>query len=266
MVVFPNIKINLGLNVLSKRDDGYHNLQSIFYPVNWCDILEIVPTDRFHFELTGIPVPGNQSENLVIKAYHLLQKDFSLSPVSIYLHKVIPTGSGLGAGSSDASATLTCLNQLFKLNLSEKQLLKYAEAIGSDCPFFILNEPCFVSGRGENLQKSSLNLSGFWIKILHSGLQISTKEAFSGITPKKSTINLLSVNNLQKSDFSKCFINDFEINIVQKYPQLLQLKNSLLNEGAFYASMSGSGSAFFGLFDHEPKKTGVEKFEFITQL
>lgn len=266
MVVFPNIKINLGLNVLEKRKDGYHNLQSLFYPVPWCDVLEIVPADSFSFTLSGLEIPGKPEENLVVKAYELLRKDHELPPVSIYLHKVIPTGAGLGAGSSNASFTLLTLNALFGLNLNENQLLSYAGQLGSDCPFFILNTPCYVTGRGEKLEKITFNLSGLWIKLVHTGLQISTKEAFAGISPKKNAINLLSNINTKREAYYNCFINDFQDQIIHHHPELKTVYESLQKEGAFYVSMSGSGSAIYGLFDQKPISTGIGKYEFITQL
>jgi len=266
MVVFPNIKINLGLHILDKRPDGYHNLQSIFYPVPWSDVLEIVKSEAFIFEASGLEIPGNPEENLVVKAYELLKADFKLSPVAIYLYKAIPTGAGLGAGSADASFTLMTLNELFDLKLSEVQLLAYAAKLGSDCPFFILNTPCLVTGRGENLEKVPFNLSGLWIKLVHTGLAVSTKEAFAGIQPNANAIDLKSVMNAEIANYENCFKNDFEQNVIAKYPLLGNLKDELLNEGALYASMSGSGSAFYGLFENEPSQTGIARFEFITQL
>ncbi|MBI3135229.1 MAG: 4-(cytidine 5'-diphospho)-2-C-methyl-D-erythritol kinase [Bacteroidetes bacterium] len=266
MVVFPNIKINLGLNVLSKRPDGYHNLQSIFYPVQWCDILEIVKSDEFLFKVSGLEIPGKPEENLVIKAYKLLQKEFDLPPVAIYLHKVIPTGAGLGAGSSDATFTLSLLNKLFDLKLTDEALLNYAAMLGSDCPFFVYNSPCLVTGRGENVQKITLNLSGYWIKLVHTGLEISTREAFQGIQPNNNASDLISAINKDPKLYKNCFKNDFELYLMANYPVLNQLKTELQKEGAFYVSMSGSGSAFYGLFEKKPTNTGIGKFEFITKL
>lgn len=266
MVTFPNVKINLGLNILSKREDGYHNLQSIFYPVDWCDILEIVKADSFHFEMSGLEIPGDSKDNLVVKAYELMKLKHKLGPVSIHLHKTIPTGAGLGAGSSNGVFALKMLNDIFELNLDKTVLLKYAEELGSDCPFFIENVPCHVSGRGDILEKVDFKLSDYWIKIVHPGLHISTKEAFANIVPKPSLINLLSTSNEQDIDFSKHFINDFEESLRESYPQLAQLKQELLNEGAIYASMSGSGSAIYGLFKTRPIATNGAKFEFIGKL
>ncbi len=266
MVTFPNVKINLGLNILSKREDGYHNLQSIFYPVNWCDILEIVKADSFHFEMSGLEIPGDSKDNLVVKAYELMKSRHGLDPVSIYLHKKIPTGAGLGAGSSNGAFALKMLNEIFNLNLDKTTLLTYAAELGSDCPFFIENVPCHVSGRGEILEKIDFNLGNYWIKIIHPGLHISTKEAFSKIAPNSDVINLKSIINTTELDFIKHFINDFEVSLKESYPQLQKLKRELLAEGAFYASMSGSGSAIYGLFEDEPKPKTETKFEFIGQL
>lgn len=266
MISFPNIKINLGLNILSKRTDGYHNLQSIFYPVNWCDILEIVKSDSFDFQASGLKIPGNPADNIVVKAYELIKSEHRIGQVSMFLHKAVPTGAGLGAGSSNGAFALKMLDELFELNLSKEQLLDYAGRLGSDCPFFIENAPCHVSGRGEILQKIDLNLSDYWIKIIHPGIHISTKEAFAKITPKNQSIDLLSVQSSKKLSFYKHFINDFEIALSDDYPEVITLKSQLVTEGAFYASMSGSGSAVFGLFDKEPTQTESKKFEFIGKL
>jgi 4-diphosphocytidyl-2-C-methyl-D-erythritol kinase len=266
MVTFPNVKINLGLNILSKREDGYHNLQSIFYPVDWCDILEIVKADSFRFEMSGLQIPGDSKDNLVVKAYELMKSRHSIAPVSIHLHKTIPTGAGLGAGSSNGAFALKMLNEIFDLNLDKTTLLRYASQLGSDCPFFIENIPCHVSGRGEILENTGLNLSDYWIKIVHPGLHISTKEAFSKIVPKIDAKSLKSITNNEGLDFKKHFINDFEESLSESYPQLQKIKQELLNEGAFYASMSGSGSAIYGLFKNKPNPTDEAKFEFIGKL
>lgn len=266
MVTFPNVKINLGLNILSKREDGYHNLQSVFYPVDWCDILEIVKADSFHFKMSGLEIPGEAKDNLVVKAYELMKSRHSIGPVSIHLHKTIPTGAGLGAGSSNGAFALKMFNEIFDLKLTKTTLKEYAGELGSDCPFFIENVPCHVSGRGDILETIDLNLRDYWIKIVHPGLHISTKEAFAKIVPKANLINLLSTSNEQIIDFENHFINDFEYSLKDSYPQLNQLKQELLNEGAFYASMSGSGSAIYGLFKTKPVATKGAKFEFIGKL
>lgn len=266
MIAFPNVKINLGLNILSKRQDGYHNLQSIFYPVGWCDILEIVKSDSFHFELSGLKIPGDLNNNLVLKAYNLLKSDYNVGPVSIWLHKVVPTGAGLGGGSSNGVSCLKLLNEIFELRLTTEQLKGYALQLGSDCSFFVDNVPCHVSGRGEILQKVDLNLAVFWIKIVHPGIHISTKEAFAQISPNKTITDLLSINYTNILEFKNQFINDFEQSIFPNHPEISKIKESLLSEGAFYASMSGSGSAVYGLFQDEPKAGSTGKFEFISKL
>lgn len=266
MVTFPNVKINLGLNILSKRQDGYHNLQSIFYPVDWCDILEIVKADSFHFEMSGLAIPGDSKDNLVVKAYELMKSRHSIGSVSIHLHKIIPTGAGLGAGSSNGAFALKMLNDIFDLKLDKTILTHYAAELGSDCPFFIENVPCHVSGRGDVLEKINLTLSNYWIKIIHPGIHISTKEAFSKIVPKANLINLLSTTNEQFDVFSKHLVNDFEQSLRETYPQLDQIKQELIHQGASYASMSGSGSAIYGLFKTKPVPTAGAKFEFIGKL
>ncbi|MBK9192170.1 MAG: 4-(cytidine 5'-diphospho)-2-C-methyl-D-erythritol kinase [Crocinitomicaceae bacterium] len=266
MIVFPNVKINIGLTVSDKRSDGYHNLESIFYPVMLCDILEIVKSDRFSLTVTGIVTEGNQEDNLVVKAFRLLEKDFALTPVQIILHKTVPTGSGLGAGSSDGAFALMVLNQIFELNLSEEQLCTYAEQLGSDCPFFIQNKPALVKGRGELIQNTNLDLSGYYIKIVHDGIHISTREAFAELDCRKAAdFNDQDFSSLTSQNFNS-LTNDFENFALKKYPVLSQIKKELQDQGAIYVSMSGSGSAFYGIFEKEPDKTSKTKFEFIGKL
>jgi 4-diphosphocytidyl-2-C-methyl-D-erythritol kinase len=266
MVSFPNVKINLGLNILGKREDGFHNLQSIFYPVDWCDILEIIKADTNSLKLSGIPIPGEPNDNIVLKACELMQREFGAGPVSIWLHKTVPTGAGLGAGSSNGAFALKMMNELYQLNLKNEQLAGLAARLGSDCPFFIENKPCHVSGRGEIFQKTNLNLTGIWIKIIHTGLHISTKTAFSEINFKNKGIDLLSVDSKNIESYKNQFINDFEYQTFIKNPELESVKNELLQEGAFYASMTGSGSAIFGLFNTKPRLNETYPYEFIDQL
>jgi len=266
MIVFPNVKINIGLSVLDTRSDGYHNLESIFYPVMLCDILEIVKSDRFSFTVTGIVPEGNSEDNLVVRAFRLFEKDFSISPVQIILHKTVPTGSGLGAGSSDGAFMLTALNELFDIGLSNEKLKWYAGLLGSDCPFFIENKPALITGRGELISETNFDLSGYFIKIVHDGIHISTRDAFSELdSRKKSDFSTQDFNTLTRQNF-QTLSNDFENFALKKYPVLNQIKKDLKNEGALYVSMTGSGSAFYGIFEKEPEKTSRTKFEFIGKL
>lgn len=267
MVVFPNAKINLGLRITGKRPDGYHNLESIFYPVNWCDILEIVESNIFDFHPSGLPIEGNSQQNLVIRAYNLLREEFDLPPVNIYLHKVIPMGAGLGGGSADAAFTLKLLNDLFNLGLNEVALMARSELLGSDCPFFILNSPCHVSGRGEVIQKIAFDLSEKWIKLVYPGLHISTGNAFAQIA-RFSDANSIMAGSYDFSSLSeKCFLNDFEEGLCAKFPLLTNLREQLHAEGAEYVSMTGSGSTFYGIFSTEPEQKSIPGHtEFILKL
>ena len=193
MIVFSNAKINIGLNIIEKRKDGFHNLESIFYPVlDLYDVLEVVKNSENQLEFTssGIAIPGDSNDNLCVKAYYLLQKDYPISFVKIHLHKVIPIGAGLGGGSSDAAFMLKALNELFELNLTTNQLINYARKLGSDCAFFIKNKPVYAYHKGDEFEEVALDLSPYVIKIEYPNIHIGTAEAYNGVTPKKSTTNL----------------------------------------------------------------------------
>jgi 4-diphosphocytidyl-2-C-methyl-D-erythritol kinase len=251
MVVFANAKINLGLYVTEKRPDGFHNIESLFLPISLADVLEARPRSDQHFDITidGIPVDGNTSKNLCTKAYELLQQDFGLSGVDVFLLKNIPLGAGLGGGSSDGAFMLKLLNELFKLNLSTSELRNYASQLGSDCPFFIENVSAFVSGRGEQMEPVDLNLSGKKLVIVHPGIHVSTAEAYALIQPKPSPIQLNNLTSLPLSSWRHEVSNDFEVHIARLFPVIQQIKNDLYDAGAVYASMSGSGSAVYGIFE-----------------
>ncbi|MCC5931824.1 MAG: 4-(cytidine 5'-diphospho)-2-C-methyl-D-erythritol kinase [Cyclobacteriaceae bacterium] len=253
MVTFPNAKINLGLNIIRKRNDGYHDLETVFYPVPWCDILEIVPSDEVTLHTTGLPVPGDVSSNLVIKAYELLRKDFELGPVAIHLHKIIPMGAGLGGGSSDAAFALKMLSEMFDLFLDTSLLNNYAGMLGSDCAFFVENEVAFAHGRGEIIEPFQLSLKGLYIEIVQPDIAVSTREAYSMVKPGQPGLNVKEV--LKTADFDhwrNYLVNDFEMSVFSRYPQIEQIKKGFYEFGALYASMSGSGSAVFGIFKDKP--------------
>lgn len=252
MIVFPNAKINLGLNVLNRRDDGFHNIQTIFYPVPLKDILEIVPSrnDQISLTLTGIPLPEDQSRNLCYQAWELLKKDFDIPPVCMHLHKMIPPGSGLGGGSSDAAFTLVSLNKLFGLQLSLETLTEYARQLGSDCPFFLINQPMFASGRGDVLERIDLDLGRYFLVIVFPGIHVSTSWAYSQIKPRQSRTSLHEIIRLPIQQWNDQMQNDFEEVIFYHFPEIARIKAALYREGALFALMSGSGSAVFGLFDH----------------
>jgi 4-diphosphocytidyl-2-C-methyl-D-erythritol kinase len=253
MISFPNAKINLGLYVTGKRDDGFHNIESIFYPVPFCDVLEIIPSDKFSFQSVGIAIDGNPEDNLVVKAYRLLQSRYNLPEVSIFLLKNIPTGAGLGGGSSDASFAVQLLNDLFKLNLSDGQLIAHASELGSDCPFFVTNYPAYVFGRGELLEAVNVKLAGCYIKIVYAGIHISTADAYNNITTYSSLkIPLPHLIMRDRAYWKESLQNDFEPYAFSQYPVLAQIKQQMYDQGAFYSAMSGSGSAVYGLFEKKP--------------
>ncbi|HMK24384.1 MAG TPA: 4-(cytidine 5'-diphospho)-2-C-methyl-D-erythritol kinase [Chitinophagaceae bacterium] len=258
MIVFPNCKINLGLNVLQKRSDGFHELETVFYPLAVHDILEIVFLKKLRgqpgipFSVSGLKIDGKQNSNLCIQALKLLIKKIPHMPsVQLHLHKVIPTGSGLGGGSSDAAFTLKVLNEIFGLDLSKEQLIKYAAQIGSDCPFFIINKPCFSKGRGELLEEIDLDLSPYKIVLANPGIAVSTREAFTGITPALPEVSVREIIKKPIEAWKNELKNDFEKTIFSQYPGIAKIKDEMYNAGALYASMSGSGSTVFGIFSKQ---------------
>ncbi len=250
MVTFPNCKINLGLRILNKRNDGFHNIETIFYPIPLKESLEIIETENeLQFSTSGIPLPEQSENNLCIKAFNLLKKDFSNLPaVKIHLHKNIPIGAGLGGGSADAAFTLTLLNQKFNLQLTADKLKYYAAQIGSDCSFFIDNSPCFATGKGEILEKLNLDFSGYKILLIHPGIHVATSVAYSIVQSSVPKISVKTIIQQPIETWKENLINDFEIPIFKIYPELKKIKKNLYNAGAIYASMSGSGSAMFGIF------------------
>ncbi len=253
MITFPNAKINIGLNVVSKRDDGYHNLETIFYPVKLADALELAESDELQFTSSGIEIDGKPENNLVVKTYKLLQEDFKLPPVKLHLHKIIPFGAGLGGGSSDAAFTLKMLNDYFNLKISSEKLQQYAAQLGADCPFFIENKPVFATGTGDQFQTVNLDLSAYKIVIVKPGVSVSTPDAFKNITPQKPSFNLKEIETLAIEEWRNVIKNDFEKSVFKFYPEIEKLKHTLYEMGAVYASMSGSGSALFGVFRELPE-------------
>lgn len=256
MVVFPNAKINLGLNIVDKRKDGFHNIETVFYPLSLSDILEIQANKEDNISQitnTGIMIDVPEEKNLCFQAYAKLSAYNNLPPVNIHLHKIIPFGSGLGGGSSDAAFTLTVLNELFKLNISSKKLRYFAENLGSDCPFFIKNVPCFAYEKGNKLEEIPLSLQGYYLFIVVPNIQISTKLAYQEVKPQKPTVSLKNTLIKSKPDEWKGYIkNDFEGPLFKIYPVLRDIKDKLYQNNAVFASLSGSGSAVYGLFKNEP--------------
>ncbi len=252
MIVFPNCKINLGLHISGKREDGFHNLETVFYPVPFKDALELIPSTNTEIEFTGtgLAVDGDAADNLCVKAYHLLKKDFPEIPaVKIHLHKAIPLGAGLGGGSADAAFMLKLLNEKFHLNLSTDQLINYALQLGSDCPFFIINNPCFATGRGEVLEQTALNLSAYKIVLINPGIHINTGWAFSNITPAPPVKSIKEIILQPINTWKAELKNDFETAVFTAHPAIKEIKETLYAQGAIYAAMSGSGSTVFGIFE-----------------
>jgi len=251
MICFPNAKINLGLHILSKRTDGYHNIETVFYPVNLCDALEIVPTKegKTGFTQTGNPMDGKPEDNLVMKAYHLLKEDFDLPEITIYLRKQIPVGAGLGGGSSDAAFMIKLLNDFAGLNLSFARMEEYAGRIGADCPFFIQNKPVFAEGTGTVFFPVDILLQHYHLVIAKPPVSVSTKEAYDQVKPHRPAIPLKEIIRLPINEWKNHLVNDFEPGVFSRYPEIEEVKELMYAEGAVYASMSGSGSAVFGIFD-----------------
>lgn len=261
MICFPNAKINVGLFITSRLPDGYHTLETLFYPVPWRDILEIIPVEKnisgkkAAITITGKIPEGHAADNLCIKAYHLLDKIYSLPPVEMYLHKQIPSGAGLGGGSSDAAHTLKMLNQLFELKLDNESLKKFALSLGADCPFFIDNKPAFAHSKGELLTPAPDILEGNYLVLVKPPVNISTAYAYSLVKPKPNPVALNELVQVPKESWKEHINNDFEEKIFEQYPLLSEIKNKLYQSGAWYASMSGSGSCMYGLFEKKPDVT-----------
>jgi len=253
MISFPNAKINIGLYVTEKRTDGFHNLETIFYPVGWSDALEIKVANEMQFTTSGIKIGGDSESNLVMKAYRLLKKDFDLPKLRIHLHKQIHFGAGLGGGSSDAAHMLMMLNKWFELGIPKTKMLEYAAAIGSDCPFFILNKPVYATGRGELMNVINLRLNNFWLLIVKPTTEVATNKAFQFIEPQKTESALTDLIMLPVQEWRGKITNQFESSVFQQFPEIARLEEMLYKLGAVYSSMSGSGSCVFGLFREIPK-------------
>lgn len=253
MIKFPNCKINLGLSITEKRSDGFHNIESVLYPVNHCEALEVIESTKgqFSFTQSGIKIPGNPENNLLIKTYQILKEAYQLPEVHIHLHKTIPMGAGLGGGSSDAAFMILLLNDLFKLNLTQKAMEEFARQIGSDCAFFISNKPAFAFEKGDHFKPFSIDLRGYYLTIVKPEIHISTPDAYSWVKPMKKEKPLMELINQPIHTWKVSLTNDFEKEICIRYPEIESIKNKLYNSGALYASMSGSGSAVFAISEKE---------------
>lgn len=251
MIVFPNCKINLGLRILRKRNDGYHDLETVFYPLPFYDALELIPTheQELSFSTSGITISGDPADNLCVKAYHLLKKDFTQLPgARLHLHKAIPAGAGLGGGSADGAFTLILFNKRFGLELSESDLIRYALELGSDCPFFIINHPCLATSRGEELTRIELELQAYRFVLVNPGIMIPTGKAFAGITPAVPERSVSDIIHQPVETWKTALINDFEKTVFVQYPEIAAIKQQLYDKGAVYASLSGTGSTVYGIF------------------
>jgi 4-diphosphocytidyl-2-C-methyl-D-erythritol kinase len=252
MIIFPNAKINIGLNIINRRDDGYHNLETVFYPIKIKDALEIIKAEELSFESSGLEIPGRTEDNLCLKGYELLKKDFDLPPIKIHLHKHIPIGAGLGGGSADAAFFIRLVNQYFDLAMPDDRMENYARKLGADCAFFIRNQPVFAFDKGDEFEPIKLDLSNYKIVLVMPPVHVSTAEAYRGVKPAPVKQSLMELVNLPVTDWKYHIKNDFEATIFKNHPSIRGVKAALYQAGALYASMSGSGSSVFGIFNESP--------------
>lgn len=259
MINFPIAKINLGLNVVSKRDDGYHNLETVFYPVPIKDALEVFPMEdgfpsdvRCDLKVTNLFIDGDEQKNLVVKAYNMIAQDYELPRVHVHLYKHIPTQAGMGGGSSNCAYMIRLLNEMFSLGMSDEKMIGYAARLGADCAFFIKAQPAYAEGIGEKLQPISIDLSGYKMLVVRPNIPVSTKEAFSLITPQVPKKNCLDIVRQPIETWKDELVNDFERSVFAIHPKIGRLKEMMYEQGAVYAAMSGSGSSVFGLFSDTP--------------
>lgn len=259
MITFPNAKINLGLNVISRRPDGYHNIETLFYPVNIKDSLEVIESEELKFTTSGIEIPGFANENLCLKAYHLLCESYRLPPVHIHLHKQIPIGAGLGGGSADAAFFLKTMNEKFALSLSTEELEDYARRLGADCAFFIRDKPVFAVGRGDEFVPVDLSLKNYHLVLVMPDVHVSTPEAYRGVKPRKPETSLIDLAKLPVENWKNHIVNDFEPGIFKNHYLIRGAKASLYEAGALFALMSGSGASVYGIFKDQPDLSHLEK-------
>lgn len=253
MITFPNAKINLGLNIVEKRPDEYHNLETIFYPINLQDALEVTRRENndkeYTLHISGSPLEGEPEDNLVVKAYKLLKKDYpGLLPVDIHMYKHIPAGAGLGGGSSDAACMIKLLNDKFSLGLSTERMEEYAVKLGADCAFFIRNKPVFATGIGNLFEPVELSLKGYHIILIKPDIFVSTRDAFAEIKPVRPAVSLKEIVKQPMETWKNSMKNDFEDSVFKKFPEIAAIKDELYDLGAVYAAMSGSGSSVYGIF------------------
>jgi len=259
MINFPIAKINIGLNITARRPDGYHNLETIFYPIKINDVLEVIQSDELSFESSGLGIPGRAEDNLCVKAYHLIKQDHDLPPIKIHLHKHIPIGAGLGGGSADAGFFIRLLDQKFNLGLSTEVMMNYARQLGADCAFFIEGKPVFAFGKGDEFEPVTLDLSPYHLALVMPPAHVSTAEAYRGVKPSPVKTSLKELIQLPVSEWRNHIKNDFEEHIFISQPQIRGVKAALYKAGALYASMSGSGASVFGIFKEKPDLKFLEE-------
>ena len=254
MIIFPQAKINLGLHVLKKREDSYHEVETCMYSIPLFDILEILPAGEFSFKQTGLMVDGNIESNLCVKAFRLIQQEYNIPEVYLHLRKQIPMGAGLGGGSSDAAHVINGLNEIFAIGISQSRKEELAAQLGSDCAFFIDGSPKLATGRGEKLEEISVDLKGKHLLLIYPDIHVGTAEAYAGVDFYKGLKSINEILNLPITEWQNQLENSFEKSIFEKHPVMLDIKNKLIANGALYAAMSGSGSTLFGIFEKEPEK------------
>jgi 4-diphosphocytidyl-2-C-methyl-D-erythritol kinase len=259
MIIFPNAKINIGLNITERRADGYHNLETIFYPIRINDALEVIEADKLSFESSGLDIPGRVEDNLCIKGYHLLRKDFDIPPVKIYLHKHIPIGAGLGGGSADAAFFIRLMNEKFELGLAIEQMQGYARLLGADCAFFIENKPVFAFEKGDEFEPIKLDLANYVIVLVMPPVHVSTSEAYGGVKPAMVNQSLIELIYTPVAEWKNYIKNDFEADIFKNHVEIRGVKAALYEAGALYAGMSGSGASVFGIFNKTPDLGELEE-------
>lgn len=255
MITYPNAKINIGLNVVERRKDGYHNIETVFYPIELYDELSIEPSEicsDYSFSSSGIEIQGNPEDNLIIKAFRLLRTEYQFPAIDISLLKQIPFGAGLGGGSSDAAFTLKAINELFELKISTKELENFASQLGADCPFFIQNKPVFATGIGNVFTPVDLSLQGYRLLLAKPDIHVSTPEAYADVTPKVPETKLSELIKRPVEEWKNLIFNDFEPSVFRKHPRIANIKKEMYNLGALYVSMSGSGSSVYGIFKEKP--------------
>jgi len=259
MIVFPNAKINIGLNIVARRPDGYHNLETVFYPIKINDVLEAVESSKLSFEASGLGIPGRVEDNLCIKGYHLLKNDFDVPPVTIHLHKHIPIGAGLGGGSADAAFFIRLMNDKFKLGLTDDAMMDYARQLGADCAFFIRSQPVYAFEKGDRFEPVAVDLSAYQLVLVMPPVQVSTAEAYRGVKPAVPQFALKDAVAKPVTEWRHYIKNDFEGHILNNHPVIRGVKAALYEAGAVYASMSGSGASVFGVFKERPDLSELEK-------